>query len=371
MTVNGVVVFVVGVGAAGMWFLGRPGAALVVYVAAVLLLVAFGWRLFLARSCELSLDLVPTRVQRGDAVEVHVRARPRRRWDRGQARCRAMLLGTAVEMSLPITPNAPVRDHVPAPRRGVFRSMIVHGERIGPLGLARRVIHGSPVVETTVLPKLFDFAVPRRSVRVDDDGPPATGTDGPIFVSLREYVPGDDIRLVHWSASARTPDGTLLVRQQVTARSPAFRVILDPDLGGDDTDRFEDCVDIAYSLAHAVRSVPGRSAELSTLVDGVVVTGSDRGRIDDLLLRVQPCHRHRSGRATCRAALHRAAGWDDGGRVTTVIVSVAGPDRRPPGRTIHFHVGAPERIRRQGRSVVVEVPDAAAAARAWASVVVR
>jgi uncharacterized protein (DUF58 family) len=364
VTVNGVVVFVVGCGAAGMWYLGRTEAAVVVCFAAALLLVALGWRLFLARSWEPSLDVVPARVRRGDAVEVHACARTRRGWDRGRVHCRATLLGTDVELSIPIARAAFTRDVVSADRRGVFRSTIAHSERIGPLALAHRVIHGSPVVETTVLPRLFDFAV--RTAGTDDDGPAATGPDGSVFASLREYTPGDDMRLVHWSASARTPDGTLLVRQHIAARTPEFRVILDPDLDDDDADRFEECVDIAYSLVHAT------PAELSTAVDGVIVTRSDRNRIDDLLLHVQPCPRHRSESAPCRAALRRATGRG-GGRVTTVIVSTAGPGRTRglPGPTIHFRVGAPERIRGRGRSAVIDVPDAAAAARAWASMVAR
>jgi hypothetical protein len=366
MTVNGVVVFVVGLGATAMWYLGRPGAAVVVCVAAVLLLAAVGWRLLLARTCDTFLDVVPTRVQRGDPVEVHIGARPTWRFDRGRLHCRATLLGADVEASLPITRGAPVRHVVAAQRRGVYRSTIVNSRRIGPLGLARRIVHGSPVVETTVLPRLYEFAAPRRPAATDDDGPPATGPDGSLFEGLREYTPGDDIRLVHWSASARTPDGTLLVRQHVTARTPAFRVILDPDLDND-TGRFEECVDIAYSVVHAV------TAELCTAVDGIVVTHSDLGLIDELLIRARPCARHRPDAPSCRAALSRAPGRGHGGRVTTVVISTGDPGRirRLSGPTVHFRVGAPERIRGRGRSVFVDVPDASAAARAWESVVAR
>ena len=45
------------------------------------------------------------------------------------------------------------------------------------------------------------------------------------FVSLREYVPGDDPRLIHWPTTARV--GTLMIREHVELRRPEFTVVLD------------------------------------------------------------------------------------------------------------------------------------------------
>ncbi len=68
------------------------------------------------------------------------------------------------------------------------------------------------------------------------------------FHALREYVPGDDLRHVHWRASARS--GALVVRQyQETTRSHATVVLdLDPT-SYDGTDDFELAVSVAASLA--------------------------------------------------------------------------------------------------------------------------
>jgi hypothetical protein len=73
------------------------------------------------------------------------------------------------------------------------------------------------------------------------------------FVSMREYVAGDDPRMIHWPTTART--GTLMVREHVEVRRPEFTIVLDtgPEVGT--ADDFEEAVDVAATLAvHALRS---------------------------------------------------------------------------------------------------------------------
>ena len=66
------------------------------------------------------------------------------------------------------------------------------------------------------------------------------------FRSLREYVVGDDSRLVHWASSAKT--GTLMVRDHFELRRTTRCVILDTvDRAMTDL-LFEDAVEIAASL---------------------------------------------------------------------------------------------------------------------------
>ena len=73
------------------------------------------------------------------------------------------------------------------------------------------------------------------------------------FVSLREYVAGDDPRLIHWPTSARM--GTLMLREHVELRRPEFTVVLDAADSVADADDFEEMVDIVASIAvHALRS---------------------------------------------------------------------------------------------------------------------
>ena len=98
-----------------------------------------------------------------------------------------------------------------------------------------------PTVELDPLPASFE-----RSL----DGPTSdTAPQGnQAFHQLREYVPGDDRRMIHWRSSART--GTLMVRQHVDTSLPDLTVVLDTRAArweGDD-DAFEVAVEIAASL---------------------------------------------------------------------------------------------------------------------------
>ncbi|GAA4450410.1 DUF58 domain-containing protein [Phytohabitans houttuyneae] len=376
MTGNGAVVLVVGTGAAALWWLGYPAAGGIAAAAAVLLAIGLVWRLGVP-GCTVELTVAPSRVHRGGEVELSASARSRRRWDRGLVHVRAELLGITRELAVPIAGGPPATSRVRATHRGVYRVAPAGAERVGPLRLARRRLPGAAATALEVLPRLHPFAMP-RGMDVDADGPAGALRGGQVFTSLREYVAGDDVRQVHWVASARTADQTLLVRQHVIARMSAFRVVLDTDLdtGLDASaeERFEDCVDIAYSLFTLLQVGPGRPATLSTVHGGVVAEGADTARVEALLLAVRPCDVHPAGTAAgCRLALERATerAWSRRPGVVTVVVSTAAPRRVPRSPAIHFRVGVPERVRRTGASVRLDVPDAAVASRLWAEVAVR
>ncbi len=66
------------------------------------------------------------------------------------------------------------------------------------------------------------------------------------FRTLREYVPGDDHRLVHWPTAARL--GTLMVREHLETRRPCVRVVLDCDEEAGRAESFEEAAEIACSL---------------------------------------------------------------------------------------------------------------------------
>ena len=67
------------------------------------------------------------------------------------------------------------------------------------------------------------------------------------FVSLRDYVPGDDPRLIHWPTTARA--GHLMVRENVENRTPEITIVLDASKQVASADDFEEMADIAASLA--------------------------------------------------------------------------------------------------------------------------
>ncbi len=116
---------------------------------------------------------------------------------------------------------------LPTARRGVLRVGPAELVSSDPFGLfARTQQQGGPAA-VHVYPVVEPLA-PLPSTRAGrPDGLPVDSASqgGVTFHRLREYVPGDDPRHVHWRSSART--GTLLVRQYVDPAEPATTVLLD------------------------------------------------------------------------------------------------------------------------------------------------
>jgi uncharacterized protein (DUF58 family) len=72
---------------------------------------------------------------------------------------------------------------------------------------------------------------------------------GDEFAALRVYVPGDDLRRVHWSTRARR--GTRMVRQNERPRQPRCTVLLDVRSASYESDEFERAVELAAGYVSA------------------------------------------------------------------------------------------------------------------------
>jgi uncharacterized protein (DUF58 family) len=142
---------------------------------------------------------------------------------------------------------------VPTERRGVLTIGPLVALRSDLLGLARSLDVVAGVDEILVAPRAFELSMPElgegilgrhlqvQSVRL---GPGE-------FHSLREYVPGDEPRTIHWRASARSDD--LKVRQYSAEGLRRCTVVLDqrvPD-GRAHAEAFERAVVAAASLVHS------------------------------------------------------------------------------------------------------------------------
>ena len=146
-------------------------------------------------------------------------------------------------------------------RRGVYDLGPVRLVQSDPLGLVRRHRTWAEPAEVLVRPVTIRLDADSMAGRPDLEGMPSEqlSLSDLAFHSLREYVPGDDLRHVHWRSSAKA--GQLLVRQYLETRSMQAAVLLDAEPGSyRTTDEFELAVSIAASVA------------VQALADGVRVT---------------------------------------------------------------------------------------------------
>jgi uncharacterized protein (DUF58 family) len=160
-----------------------------------------------------------------------------------------------VEVSLPlprIHPGRPldVTYRIQAIRRGVHIIGPLREERGDRLGLAVRTIDHDVTEEVWVHPVLHKLVRtgPGTHLRLEQRAASAP-TDDPLaeFRTLREYVPGDDPRRIHWASSARI--GNLVVRDQTELRRPTRYVVLETIDDALTSIEFEEAVEIAASLA--------------------------------------------------------------------------------------------------------------------------
>jgi uncharacterized protein (DUF58 family) len=342
MTGAGATVLVAGLGAGAVWWAGYPSAAWLAVVAALLWVPALAWRLLPRRTADIVLD-VPERVVRGDDVRFRVTSAA----IRGTTRLTGVILGQPVDR--PVRGGAAALT-VAAATRGVLRSDLDRVASVGPFGLVVRRQPTPAPVETLVLPRRHPLATPRPAALVADDGPAGTRRGGTEFDGLREYALGDDPRTISWAASARTPDGSLMVRQNVLARSSGYHVIL--DTAADDPDAFETAVDLAYSVVWTVHRTPGQHIVVSA-GNGQATGLADAERLLATVRRSGP------------TAVPRARGP----RTLTRLLITASSGPVPVDRLVVFRVGPAAPMRRTHLATVFTVPDLVAAARAWSRLV--
>jgi uncharacterized protein (DUF58 family) len=261
------------------------------------------------------LRIDPNRVTAGEpaAAEVSVRAT----WvPLVSPTVRLEVAGETRSMRLPLVPPRAERAEtieVPPLPRGVHAVGPMVHLRTDPLGLLRRRSSWAGVEELLVRPRLTSLRALDPGLISDLDGVPSDhpASSDLAFHALREYVPGDDLRHVHWRSSAKAD--TLLVRQYVETRRNEATVLLDGDLKAyADGAEFEVAVSAAASVA--VRAM--RDDFEVTLVCGDVHAAS---RSVDVLLDAT-C-RITLGEADLRETARRAA---SAGAASSLVVLVTG-----------------------------------------------
>ncbi len=142
---------------------------------------------------------------------------------------------------------------IPTTRRAVITVGPVRSVRADPLHLLRRQLVWTEPADLFVHPRTTALDGPAAGFLKDLEGLPTTELSSAdvSFHALRDYVPGDDRRHIHWKTTART--GKLMVRQFEETRRAHMAVAL--SVNTDEYGREED-----FELAISVAASLGRQA---------------------------------------------------------------------------------------------------------------
>jgi uncharacterized protein (DUF58 family) len=224
----------------------------------------------------------------GDAPRLMVALMNRSRWRCFATQLRMRVGNVPVTIELGAVDAGAHVDHTPPLppfRRGVYPISAATLQYRDPFDFARsNHIVGAPALlyvypRTSVVPPMS------AGGPEDLDGRPLLNATagGDAFYSLRDYLPGDSWRKIHWPSTARR--ATIMVRHTTIPEETAHAVVIDTNRAlYDDEDRFEQAIRIAASVCQAtVRA--GHSLLLVASTRSVAV-GPNNADTDDPDLRL-------------------------------------------------------------------------------------
>jgi len=203
-------------------------------------------------------QLTPPRVPAGDAARIDLEVVNHARRRTPVLKLHDHVSGSrGVDLSLaPIPGEGRVHGayRLPSTRRGVLELGPIRVEDSDGLGLARRTHHIETRVRLIVHPPIEPL--PGRRIPAGDDPligeelRQSLGLSDEEFDGLREYVPGDDLRKIHWPSSARL--GELQVRQFRPPRHGRLSIVIDTRPPGHTATAIDATSSVAASIAAAV-----------------------------------------------------------------------------------------------------------------------
>jgi uncharacterized protein (DUF58 family) len=174
----------------------------------------------------------------------------------------------------PLGPNevAKAAYRLPTERRGVFDLGPLHLQLSDSFGLASIPFEAAGATQLTVYPRVDEIqALPLtrgNDPHAGADHPTALGLQGDDFYALRDYQEGDDLRRVHWGATAKLD--SLMIRQEEMPWQGRTTVLLDLRKGVHTAESMEVAISAAASIVTS-------SWRRRSLVRFVATDGSDSG----------------------------------------------------------------------------------------------
>ncbi|MDW3218778.1 MAG: DUF58 domain-containing protein [Acidimicrobiales bacterium] len=195
--------------------------------------------------------VVPDRVTSGETAVTQLTVANRGRRTSGASKGQERFGDDLIPVDIPsLEPgeSTTITSELSTATRGIFDVGPLTVRRGDPIGLARRGDINSDISRLIVHPRIHDVSPFPAGIRRDMEGLPSgeAAEGGVTFSNLREYVPGDDLRLVHWRSSAKV--GQLMVRHNIDVHRPRTTVILDTSAGLYDDESFEDAVRATASV---------------------------------------------------------------------------------------------------------------------------
>ncbi len=221
-------------------------------------------------------DIHPPRVYSGAASRVDVTIRNRARRRTPVLRLEDAVQGTSGAELLvgPLEPGTSTAAtyRLPTARRGIVDVGPLDVVVTDPFDLATTRTRAADIAELTVYPKVDRIHPPPHTTADDPhagaEHPNALGRTGEDFYALRPYVVGDDLRRVHWGATAH--HDALMVRQDELPWQGRVTVLVDIRHETTTAESFELAVSAAASIVTA-------SWKRRDLIRMVATDGSDWG----------------------------------------------------------------------------------------------
>jgi uncharacterized protein (DUF58 family) len=237
---------------------------------------------------KIDLDLANTRIVVGQRAVGRIEVRNASTRSLLPARVELPVGSAVASFRLPVLSPDGVHEDlftIPTNRRAVLTIGPVRSVRDDPFGLLRRQVIWTEPAPLYVHPRTVNLDGSSSGFLRDLEGLPTKdlSPSDVSFHALREYVPGDDHRNIHWKTTART--GTIMIRQFEETRRSHLALALSTSLSDYlDPEEFELAVAACGSLGlQALKE----EKQLSVLVHGATLHGGTSRRLLDELSGVE------------------------------------------------------------------------------------